>query len=48
MARSTKKEVVSGSISFEWDGDWYADQAEVRYISDTAVGGTITLKYEFR
>jgi hypothetical protein len=43
-----KKEEISGKVSFEWDGDWYADQAEVRYVSDAAVGGTITLKYEFR
>ena len=43
-----KREEVSGKVSFEWDGDWYADQAEVRYISDTAVDGTITLTYEFR
>jgi hypothetical protein len=44
----SKKEEVSGSVSFEWDGDWYADQAEVRYVPGTATSGTVTLKYQFR
>lgn len=43
-----KREAISGSVSFEWSGDWYADEAEVRYISGTAVGGTLTLKYAFQ
>ena len=43
-----KKETVSGVVSFEWGGDWYADQAEVRYLAGTASGGSLTLKYEFR
>jgi len=43
-----KKETVSGAVSFEWGGDWYADQAEVRYLAGTASDGSLTLKYEFR
>jgi len=43
-----KKETVSGAVSFEWGGDWYADQAEVRYLAGTASGGSLTLKYDFR
>jgi hypothetical protein len=43
-----KKEIIGGDVSFEWGGDWYADQAEVRYIAGTASSGTITLEYEFR
>ncbi len=43
-----KKETVSGAVSFEWGRDWYADQAEVRYLAGTASSGSLTLKYEFR
>jgi hypothetical protein len=43
-----KKKTVSGALSFEWGGDWYADQAEVRYLAGTASGGSLTLKYDFR
>jgi hypothetical protein len=43
-----KKEEISGRVSFEWNGDWYADQAEVRYVPGTATSGTVTLKYQFR
>lgn len=43
-----KKEMVSGAVSFEWGGDWYADQAEVRYLAGTASGGSLKLEYEFR
>lgn len=43
-----KKEILGGDVSFEWEGDWYGDQAEVRYIAGTASSGSITLKYEFR
>lgn len=42
-----KKEAISGAVSFKWGGDWYADQAEVRYIAGTASSGTLTLQYEF-
>ena len=43
-----KKAELSSSVRFEWSGDWYADEAEVRYISGTATGGTLTLKYDLR
>ncbi|MEY5012307.1 MAG: hypothetical protein RLY69_22 [Verrucomicrobiota bacterium] len=43
-----KKEALSGAVSFDWGGDWYEDQAEVRYLAGTASGGSLTLKYEFR
>jgi hypothetical protein len=42
-----KQEEISGNISFKWGGDWYSDQAEVRYYAGTATNGTLTLKYEF-
>lgn len=43
-----KKESVSGSVKFEWSGDWYSDDAEVRYIPGTATSGALTLRYRFR
>lgn len=43
-----KSESISGSVKFEWSGDWYSNDAEVRYISGTAKSGTLTLKYQFR
>ena len=43
-----KKEIVSGAVSFDWGGDWYADQAEVRYLAGTVSGGSLRLKYDFR
>jgi len=43
-----RREEVGGAIRFEWSGDWYADEAEVRYIPSTATGGTLTLRYKFQ
>jgi hypothetical protein len=43
-----KTESVSGSVKFEWSGDWYSDDAEVRYIPGTATSGALTLRYQFR
>ena len=43
-----KRESVSGSVKFEWSGDWYSDDAEVRYIPGTATSGALTLRYQFR
>jgi hypothetical protein len=42
-----KKEEVHDDVSFVWGGDWYADQAEVRYSAGPASGGSLTLRYEF-
>ncbi len=44
---TSQKELISGKVSFEWRADWYADHAEVRYISGTASQGSLTLQYEF-
>jgi hypothetical protein len=43
-----KSERLAGVVEFRWSGDWYADQAEVRYIAGKVSGGRLTLRYEFR
>lgn len=43
-----KTEVLSGSVSFRWGGDWYSDQAEIRYKPISVTGGNLKLKYKFR
>ena len=43
-----KRKELNGSVRFEWSGDWYADEAEVRYVSGTVSSGTLTLKYDLR
>ena len=42
-----KTEDLSGKVEFRWGGDWYSDQAEVRYTSGTVAGGKLRLKYKF-
>jgi len=42
-----KKEEVQDGVSFVWGGDWYADQAEVRFVAGTASSGSLTLRYDF-
>jgi hypothetical protein len=42
-----KTEKLSGRIYFRWGGDWYADQAEIRYTPGTVAGGSLNLKYKF-
>ncbi len=42
-----KTEKLSGKVDFRWGGDWYSDQAEIRYASGTVTGGTVRLKYKF-
>jgi hypothetical protein len=42
-----KTESLSGSVDFQWGGDWYSDQAEIRYAPASVTGGTLRLEYEF-
>jgi hypothetical protein len=42
-----KTEKLSGKVDFRWGGDWYSDQAEIRYIPGTVAGGSLSLKYKF-
>ncbi len=39
---------LSGDFDLNWDGDWYSDTTEIRYIPHSATGGTVTLIYEFK
>ncbi|HWA28873.1 MAG TPA: hypothetical protein VG734_24695 [Lacunisphaera sp.] len=43
-----RRQEISSDIRFDWGGDWYAEEAEVRYLAGTATGGTLTLRYKFR
>ena len=38
---------LSGPVDFRWTGDWYYDQAEIRYIPMSAIKGSLRLKYKF-
>jgi hypothetical protein len=42
-----KTEKLSGKVDFRWGGDWYSDQAEIRYTPGTVGGGSLSLKYKF-
>ena len=42
-----KTEKLSGKVDFHWGGDWYTDQAEVRYTPTSVTSGSLKLKYEF-
>lgn len=42
-----KTEQLSGKVDFEWDGDWYANTAEIRYEPADVRSGNVVLKYEF-
>ena len=43
-----RKEEISGRFSFDFSGDWYSDEAEIRYIPRNVSSGSLTLKYGFR
>ncbi|WP_160148401.1 hypothetical protein [[Leptolyngbya] sp. PCC 7376] len=40
-------EELSGIIDFQWQGDWYANDAEIVYTPTSVTGGEIQLKYQF-
>lgn len=42
-----KTEKLSGKVEFQWGGDWYSDQAEIRYTPTSVTGGTLKLRYGF-
>jgi hypothetical protein len=43
-----QKKEISGKFSFAYDGDWYAEQAEIRYLPRNVSGGNIRFRYAFR
>jgi len=42
-----KTERLSDAVSFKWDGDWYSNQAEIRYSPKSVKGGRLRLRYRF-
>lgn len=42
-----KTETLSGPIKFRWGGDWYSDNAEIRYTPVSVTEGNLKLKYGF-
>ena len=42
-----RTEQLSGTIDFQWKGDWYADEAEILYTPNSVIGGSVQLKYRF-
>lgn len=42
-----KTETLSGSVSFQWGGDWYSDHAEIQYTPISVTRGNLKLKYKF-
>jgi len=42
-----KTEKLTGKIDFRWGGDWYYNQAEIRYNPGLVTGGNLRLKYKF-
>ncbi len=43
-----RRETVQGPVRFDWQGDWYSDQAEVRYFAGTVSSGTLSFRYDFK
>lgn len=46
-AEPYKTERLSGPVDFRWGGDWYSDQAEIRYRPMSTTAGSLRLKYQF-
>lgn len=42
-----KTEKLTGNVNFRWGGDWYSDQAEIRYNPGMVTGGNLRLTYKF-
>lgn len=42
-----RTERLSGAIDFRWEGDWYADRAELRYTPGKVAGGALRLEARF-
>ena len=40
-----KSEVLDGKFKFTWSGDWYSDEAIVRYVANSASAANLTLDY---
>ncbi len=42
-----KTQALKDVVDFEWSGDWYADQAEIRYKPVNINSGTLVIRYRF-
>lgn len=42
-----KTEILTGDIDFRWEGDWYSDQADIRYTPSAVTDGDLRLSYKF-
>ncbi|HMF16053.1 MAG TPA: hypothetical protein VKE98_02550 [Gemmataceae bacterium] len=42
-----KVEKLSGTVSFEWGGDWYSETAEIRYEPINVRSGKLIFHYRF-
>ena len=43
-----KEELIKGRSTFQWAGDWYADQVEVRFLPISASKGSVVFTYDFK
>jgi len=43
-----RTEKLSGPVSFQWQNDWYTDNAEIQYTPSSVTGGTLRLTYTFK
>jgi hypothetical protein len=42
-----RHELLANEVGFSWEGDWYADTAELVYAPTNVTGGTLHLSYTF-
>ncbi len=42
-----QKEAISGPVRIAFQGDWYADEAELRYVPRQVSGGSLLIDYAF-
>ena len=40
-----KSETLDGEFEFKWSGDWYSDEAIIRYVADSGSTTNLTLSY---
>jgi len=43
-----KVAAISGPVEFDWNGDWYSDEAEIRYSPVSVKAGKLTLSYKLQ
>lgn len=42
-----KQEQLSGTVHVMWGGDWYSDEAEIRYQPEDVASGRLKIRYRF-